>query len=218
MAQFASDAFTGTSGTALQTYDSNWVEHGSSSGDDATIESNRAGSRSVGNTTKLYYHQGAPAAADYSVSSDVYCVTNLGSGGICGRINTAANTFYISRCDAAAAGYALYKAVSGTFTQLGSTSSATFSSSTTYQVKLKMVGSTIELFKAGEGTATISVTDTAITAAGKSGFRHNANQTTGFHIDNFSADDIGGSSLPTLTGITLSNITTSGYRATVAGS
>ena len=199
MAQFASDSFSGTDGTLLSTYSANWVKHSSSGAGTLLIYSDRA-RKNEGGDEALYYHSGTPGGADYSVTSLIACVSSAsGNPGVCGRINTAANTFYMARYDTASGGWQLFKRVTGTFTQLGSTSTQTFASGSK-EIKLKMVGSAIELFKEGGGSATISATDSAITAAGKAGLRASAaaTDTTSYHFENFSADDISGGA--TITG------------------
>lgn len=196
MAQFASDAFTGTEGDLLSTYSANWTLHTSYTGT-AEIASSRV--RQTSTTTTAYYHSGTPATADYSVSADLFMKdTNGGDGavGVIGRVDTAANTLYMARYNGGATdGWQLYKAVTGTFTQLGSTSAQSLTAATAYNVKLEMIGTAIKLYKELSGTATISATDSAITAAGKAGIRCATNglapsDTTGIHLDNFSADDV----------------------------
>lgn len=198
MAQFASDSFTGSAGTVLSTYSANWVRHGSyASGEMVLSDADRV-RRSNSNIT-LYYNTGTPASADYSVSADIFTKTaNAGDSflGVAGRINTAANTLYMARYGGGAdVGWQLFKIVSGVATQLGSTSSQSLTDETAYNVKLEMVGTAIKLFKELSGSATISATDSAITAAGVSGLRMSGGtaetNTTGGHLDNFSADDIG---------------------------
>lgn len=194
MAQFASDAFTGTSGTELSAYSGNWTKHPSSGAGTFVISNaNRCRKNSGDANEAIYYHSGSPASADYTVSADlVFVSSDVASPSVCGRMSTSANTFYMARYNTdLGGGWQLYKRVAGTFTQLGSTASATFTSGTKNLV-LRMSGSTIELYKEGSGTPTISATDTAISAAGKSGLRCGADtsDSTGLHIDNFSADDI----------------------------
>lgn len=204
MAQFSSDTFTGTENAELTAYNAAWTRH-ASYGNNCEIVSGRLRS-SVAVSPSVYYHSGAPASADYSVNADLYFLETDGGAdgvhGVVGRCSTSANTLYMARYAGASSDrWDLYKAVAGTFTLLGS-SAQSIASGTTNNVKLEMIGSAIKLFKQGSGTATISVTDTAITAAGKAGFRiANANNdTTGIHLDNFSADDAAAGGV-TLTGI-----------------
>lgn len=191
MAQFASDAFGGTENALLSTYNAAWSLHGSYTGT-CEIASNRV--RASLSTASMYYHSGSPAGADYSVSADLHFLTYRGGGGhmgVAGRIDTAANTLYMARYFSP--GWQLYKGVSGTFTQLGSTSSEEVSAASTINIKLEMIGTAIKLYNYGSGTALISATDSAISAAGKAGIRCGAvgSDSDGIHADNFSADDIG---------------------------
>ena len=186
---FASDLFSGTSGTELATYSASWVRHSNYSSAPAYISS--AGRARGDSTTPVcYYNTATPSSADYEVSADV-AITSVGSAftaGPVGRCNTTANTMYQARADGGDASWRLVKYVAGTFTQLGR-SAKTFSASTTLNVRLRMSGSTIELYKEGEGTAAVSVTDTSISAAGYSGLRLSAtmSDSLGFHLDAFDA-------------------------------
>lgn len=203
MAQFASDAFTGTSGTELTTYSASWTLHTSYSGLAYITDANRM--RHDG-TTSAYYHSGSPASADYSVSADQFFKETDGGDNtvaVAGRISTSANTMYFAAYSGSTNDYYLLrKIVAGTVTTIGSTSAASITDETSHNIKLEMVGSAIKLYKDGSGTATVSTTDTAISAAGKAGVRFagaTAGNASGIHLDNFSADDIGGGAT-TLTG------------------
>lgn len=216
MAQFASDAFTDTAGTALSTHSADWTLH-TSYGTGACVISDANRVRRSNNNSALFWHAGTPASADYEVSADLFTKETDGGAsntGVVGRVDTAANTCYHARYGGSSVdGWQLFKLVAGTATQLGSTSSQSLTDETTYAVKLKMAGTTIELFKEGSGSATVSVTDSAISAAGKSGIRFvgtGETNTTGLHLDNFSADDVGAASHPTSGAL-------SAQAATVAG-
>ncbi len=197
MAQFAVDTFTGTSGTELSTYSANWVKPSYSGSSNWVIsDANRARCEGANST---YYNTGAPASADYTVKVDVYIASDAAATpGVCGRLDTSAQTYYharAARVNSTTLNWELYKRVVGTFTQLGSSISQTIAVGNSYELKLSMVGTTIELYDEGGGSATISATDSAITAAGYSGLRENNTSTNSsrYHIDNFSADDVGGS-------------------------
>ena len=196
MAQFGSDSFGGTEGTELSAYNAAWTRHTSYS-ITAEIASGRVRVSSAG--TPAYWHSGTPSSADYSVSADLFAKETDGGtalAGVIGRVSTAANTLYHARYSGDTTdSWQLYKAVAGTFTQLGSSSAQSLTDETAYNIKLEMIGTAIKLYKEGSGTATISATDSAITAAGKAGIRmfHGApSDTAGIHIDNFSADDVVG--------------------------
>lgn len=206
MAQFASDAFTNTAGTQLPTHDAAWAAHPSYTTVAVISDADRVRNNTSAGTGGLYYHSGAPATADYSVSSDLFFKeANGGNGlaGVTGRTDTTANTYYMARYDGRTSDrWELLKVVAGVSTTLG-TSAEAITDETSHNIKLEMVGSAIKLYKDGGGVATVSVTDTGITAAGKSGlFVYNsasANNTTGIHPDNFSADDVSASTPKTAT-------------------
>lgn len=200
MAQFASATFTGTAGDELTVADGNWTRHSSSStGCNLVITDANAVRTGGSNGAAVYYHSGTPASADYSANVDITRPSALNTAaGPTVRHNTSATTFYLSRYDVADDTWRLYKAVAGTFTQLGSSVSASFSNGQTKNLKLEAIGSAIKAYADGAGAATISVTDTSITAAGQAGLRYGfggapvATDSTGLHLDNFSADDASG--------------------------
>ncbi len=186
--------FAGSEGDLLSTYSADWVKHTSSSGT-AEIANGRA--RQTNTTTAFYYFNGwTPASADYEVYADAWVESNSGdrASGVCVRMSTSAATMYLFRANVFASAYQAFKIVSGSSTQLGSNVSATFNNATAYQIKLRASGTTISAYKEGEGTPIISVTDSAISAAGKAGLRFfdSAGPTdlSGVHIDNFGADDL----------------------------
>lgn len=194
MTQFASDAFAAGSAAALESYDSAWVKvsgDGSASVSDVygrVYYSTSGASRYTKNT--------APPGADYSVSVDVYVASTLASSAAGPTVRHSGTTFYLART-VQGTGYQMFKCVSGSYTQLGSTSSATFVAGNTYNLKLEANGTAIKLYINGNSTATISATDSAITAANYPGiYKYEAgagSETTGHHIDNFSADTLSSS-------------------------
>lgn len=214
MAQFASAAFTGTDGTELSVADANWTKHGFGDGDDFLIITNRVRTASAGSTrVSQYYHSGTPASADYSVTADLYIVdANGGDNGcsVAARLDTAAYTFYFGRYNGAVGSWQMFKWVAGSATQLGSSVAESLSAATTHEVKLECIGTAIKLYKQGGATATISVTDSSITAAGKAGLyiRGTGSTTAGIHLDNFSADDISSGVTGTIA-VTLASFTSS---------
>jgi|SRR5687768_3364954 len=194
MAQFASDSFTGTSGTTLQTYSANWVEHTLGGGGDMLITANRLQQRVTGEG--LYYHTTSPSSADYSVSADLYTMSlspAFNYTAIIGRVNTAALTYYSVRYGTSI-GWQLTKIVAGTGTILGSNTLPAPGVGGSINVKLDMSGSVIKMLL--NGSVLLEATDTSITSAGKTGLRvFNNNVPTsseGLHFDNFSADEVSG--------------------------
>ena len=200
MAQFASASFTGTAGTELSDADSNWTKAPSSSAQNIIIsDAGRGRLDAVNAAASIYYHSGTPASADYSVSSTLFAKQASGGDtyiGVTGRQSTSVNTHYLAWYGGGITdAWQLYKVVAGAVTQLGSNSGQVLTDETGYAVKLEMIGTAIKLYKEGSSTPTISVTDSAITAAGKAGIRGaqstgSFGDTFGLHIDDFSADDI----------------------------
>lgn len=197
MGQFASDSFTNSDATVLTTHSANWTRHSSYATDCRITDANRARASATGYT--LHYRTETPASADYDVSADVYCVTFSArdeQAGVVGRCSTSADTTYrVVLKSWSADELRLHKVVAGVFTQLGSSYAVTLATSTAYGVKLTMSGSTIKAFL--DGTERVSVTDTAITDAGRAGIQvgyasaSTPSNSAGFHIDNFSADEAG---------------------------
>lgn len=180
---FVNDSFTGADGTNLTAHTgetgATWTAH-TASGATIVLTSNRAGD---GGNNAIYYASGLPATADYDVESLIYFVTNTASAHfICGRMDTTANTFYGMRWNQGTTAWQLYKRIAGTFTQLGSDYTDAVATGNTRTAKLQLRGTTITAFI--DGTSRISVTDSAITAAGRVGFRGNgALSTSGGHND-----------------------------------
>lgn len=197
MAQFASDNFTGTTGTILSTYNAAWTLHTSYS-DTCQLATNRVRA-STASTVSAYWHSGTPAAADYIVKADLFTKVNDGGTSVtsvAGRVDTSANTMYLGGYAGSSSDrWEISKLVAGTFTLLGSSPQA-LADETSFNVQLEMIGTAIKLYKQGSSTATISVTDSSITAAGKAGIRINPGSSIsdllGLHLDNFSADDVVG--------------------------
>lgn len=194
MTQIASDAFTSGSNVALESYSSNWTKVSGDNSLSVSGDYDRVYFSTTG-TTRYRYTGATPSSADYSVSVDVYVASTLATScaGVLGRASASGDTFYLART-VQGTGYQMFKCVSSSYTQLGSTSTKTFSGSTTYNVKLEMNGTAIKTYVEGSGTSSISATDSAITAAGYSGiYKYEASSgsdTTGHHIDNFSADTL----------------------------
>lgn len=129
-----------------------------------------------------YQNSATPSTADYYVEAVFNAVTALAGDfyGIAGRINPTVQTYYMFRYAQAAAQWQLIKVVSGTSTTLG-TFADTVNTGDSRIARLTMVGSTIS--GSVGGSVVVSVTDTAITAAGLAGMRTAMTQTgtTGAH-------------------------------------
>jgi len=171
--QFLVDSFTDTTGTAITAHTPEtggaWVlQTGYAPTNPLTISS--TGTAYARDGLDVYRNTAAPASADYYVECVLVWKSTKSDDamGVMGRADAAANTLYWARFSASAGGYQLFKTVAGTNTQLGTTQTATFTSGS-HTVRLTMLGSTISM--SVDGTTLVSVTDTAITAAGFAGVR-----------------------------------------------
>jgi hypothetical protein len=129
--------------------------------------------RATSISASVYQSTVTPATADYEVSTwidirskDTQTIQN----GPAGRMSASADTYYYARyTEGATPGFSLFKRVAGTATQLGSTFTNTLWDGQWVKLTLSMQGSTIKMIV--NATERVSVTDSAITAAGKAGVR-----------------------------------------------
>lgn len=223
--------FNGTPGDALNTYDSGFTRL---SGDTGTTVITAGGRARRGNTSGAQYTWGTdlPPSADYWVEAKFTIESNnvLERIGICGRASNSARTFYYARIRTTGSNpdcfVELYKAVSGTFTQLGSGYTISNNGDPTYTIRLDMQGSTIRVLV--DSVERISVTDSAITAAGRIGTYQSADATSpsdtaGTQIDDltasFAASDVTATGAPpTITLTAPTGVATSGAPVTASGS
>lgn len=135
---------------------------------------------------------GSPPNADYFVemAMDFKTVVGTLNVGPAGRIDPSVNTMYWARYHSGNLGFELYKTVANTTTILGEIVPYAFPTGTTHVLRLTMVGSVISLDV--DGVNLITVTDTAITAAGKAGFRAGGTVNaagTGIHVVSVNASE-----------------------------
>src|SRR3990167_417787 len=107
----------------------------------------------------------ASPAADYDVEAIVRLTVTGGMGVVVRYLDD--NNMYLLFLNTVGQTLEIYKKVSGSYTQLGSTYSAGQSISIDYTLKLSMVGSTIKGYQ--DGVERISATDSDLTATGKPG-------------------------------------------------
>jgi hypothetical protein len=149
------------------------------------------GSTAAGGSSyySLYTASGVPDSADYVVECDLYLISSVPSLNIgpCIRASTSADTYYSAFYQSGE--LLLIKRVAGVNTTLGSWTSALSYGGTAYRLKLAATGTTIAV--AVNGVERISVTDGAITAAGRAGLRAASveNPDEGIQIDNLWAYD-----------------------------
>lgn len=195
MGQFASDLFEGTEDAELSAYNSAWISASYYSG---TLEITNGRVRPSSLTNASYYHTNTPASADYSVSAFAYKTSASTNNqlGVTGRQSSSVATYYraaIYRSTSTQSILQLFKFVSGSATQLGSNAAVAHDDAMSKQVKLEMIGTAIKAYFDGSATPEISVTDSAITAAGYAGIRSFAStiptDTNGIQFDSWSADE-----------------------------
>jgi hypothetical protein len=190
--QFLNQTFSGTTGTAITSLTpatgGAWsVQSGFSPASPNAIDT--AGTALYSPTSSGSYQNAAtPPSANYYVEAVMTMLSSVSADNvsITGRADTASNTLYFAGYSVTAGGWRLFKVVAGTATQLGTTQTDAWSSGSR-TVRLTMTGTTIAL--AVGGSTLISVTDTAISAAGKAGVRYGLAQgpSSGIHINSIVA-------------------------------
>jgi hypothetical protein len=198
------DTFTGADGTLLSAHAGElgaaWTLHPSYTGT-LQLAGNRL--RATSTTATAYYASGVPSGAEYDVTATITRLSgSVNSIGILGRMDTAANTFYMARYSPSA--WQLFKFVNGVSTQLGSAVSDSFPDTRT--VTLEIRDAAKKLFV--DGVERISSPDNVITAAGRVGVRDSPSvaptDSTGFHLDNLVASVTAASKQVRETGIWVS--------------
>lgn len=191
MTQFVSDNFDGIAGTDITAHNANWVSVTGATGT-ASLDGTRLRQTSSSVGAAMFYRSDAvPAAADYSVSTDVYVSSNTGTGavGIAARVSDSAQTFYQARV-LNGTGVQLQRSIAGSVATLGTYAMA-LANGQIVALKLEMVGSTINVYVDGSSTPDISATDANIAAAGYPGFRFLNLSGGQLRLDDFSADEGG---------------------------
>ena len=175
-AGFASDSFTGSTGTLLDGHSPElggaWTKRTIANADTTAQITSSGTIRKSGSGTyaALYTSAAAPTSADYTVSADIVTksVVTQDIAGVVGRVDTtvAAGTYYGVRYDQSVGAFVLFKMVGGAYTVLGTVSGASAAGSTSHIV-LDMKGSSIRMIV--NGVPSNAVTDTSITASGSAG-------------------------------------------------
>ena len=194
------DSFTDTNGTLLNAHTSDsgpgWTL--ASADNNGAIQSNALLANGTANPT-VYLYNSTPPTADYSVQAVLLIQSDSGSG-VIGRADAIGTTYYQARYFKSLNQWQLFSTVAGASTTLG-TYSETVTAGTTRTVKLTMAGTTITLLV--DGVSQISVTNSAITAAGKAGLR--LTKSTSATVDSFSLND-GYTPTPDTIAVTDSNL------------
>jgi hypothetical protein len=197
MTNFAQDSFAGINGADLNSRNddlgNSWSRAGGTANAavlDTSTSPNSARGNGLGSLA-YYKNSGTPASADYTVQATIFVkgATTSTAVSMLGRVSTnstADDTYYQASATyngSAQAAVQLFKKIAGVVTQLGSDFLHTWASGDV--IKLVMSGTTIKVNL--NGTDVITVTDSAIAAAGFSGVRLNASSSDGLWVQSFSA-------------------------------
>lgn len=195
MAVFARCDFSGDPATTLVdahttadlTPHPTWIRNTAAAGTAAISNAGRA--RATSSSAGIYYHNGAPADADYSVFGTLRCFSNTGLWSLGARMSaTPTNTYYFAGYDFANTRWFIGKLVSGTQTLTLGTAAAALSVGSSYLCRFEVEGTALRLYV--DDALTCSATDSSISAAGFAGFRlQTGSDTAGYHLDDWSADD-----------------------------
>jgi hypothetical protein len=180
MALPATDTFTGTDGTALQTYSGNWSIRAGG----FVINTNAVSPSSSALENAAWWN--ADAFADDQYATGTIAAIGGSALGLAVRVDTGANNSYYGYYSDATTSY-LFKVVSGTWTQLGSTGAGWSAGDV---IRLEISGTSLRPMVNGV-TASIgvqTVTDLASGAAGLSGW----NSDTANRLDNWEGGNLGG--------------------------
>lgn len=192
MAVFASDDFTDTDGTVITSHTATsggpWVRWDATVGQ-FQINGNRCRPNTSGNC--LAYITQGPVTAEYDVEADIVARSHIAGSawGIAGRMSTGQPTYYLVQYFETDRKFYLSRVVNNAFTNLTSVA-VTLTIDQPYRVRLQIRDEIKRVFV--DGAEILSTTENLITAAGKAGIRsfQSAGNTTGYHLDNFSARDL----------------------------
>lgn len=185
------DTFTDTAGTSLTAHTPEvggaWVlSAGESSGAMSISSAGRAYSADMIGT---FRNTAAMPFANQYVEADLVRLSAVSghSAGIAARMEDAFRSHYFARYAIDQSRWDLFKAVNGTFTNLGSYDDAGFTDGTTRKCRLECDGTTITMKI--DGVTRVSVTDDSLSEAAFAGTRSGGavTDTTGIHLDNFKA-------------------------------
>lgn len=185
---FADDTFAGTTTSDLGGQSASDGGTWTARDGTGTVVGNGAGAIGSGSASRGgYYHSGTPASADYTVSGDI-TITSSGKSSLslAARMNTASNEQYFIRWSGGIPGWEIYRRTGGSETSMWNGASGTVPT-TTVAATLEVSGSNISLYL--NGSLAQTVTNSAITSAGKAGIYNFFADAGGSTIDNFSASD-----------------------------
>lgn len=193
MTVLASDSFTGTPTTSLTAQNANWIQITGLVGVayfDSTGLRIRQDPASGGTVGQVLTGGTTPSTADYSVSADLFvsATTAGGSAGVVGRCASSVQSLYHGR-HLGGTGWQIVRYLSGTASVL-STAAFTVVAGTTYNLRLDMVGTTLNLYV--DGVLTVTTTDSNLTASGLAGIRFLNVSGGQYRLENYSQDQTEG--------------------------
>ena len=195
---FATDSFTGTDGTVLETYSASWTKIAGGSGSNFVLGTNRVYCSTAGVGWQMHYWNAAQATnADYDVTVVINRAAGNDSIGPAGRLSTNnADGYHVKYVNGS--GWALYQRSANTISQLGSYYNGDDPNGSPKTVMLRMVGTAISVLIGG--TVRIGPATGAVTAKGYAGIgSYYTGGTSSFYLDDFDASDPVAAG-PTITG------------------
>jgi len=195
---FATDSFTGTDGTVLETYSASWTKIAGGSGSNFVLGTNRVYCSTAGVTWQMHYWNAAQATnADYDVTVVINRAAGSDSIGPAGRLSTNnADGYHVKYLSGS--GWVLYQRSANTVSQLGSYYNGDDPNGSPKTVMLRMVGTAISVLIGG--TVRIGPATGAVTAKGYAGIgSYYTGGTSSFYLDDFDASDPVAAG-PTITG------------------
>lgn len=164
-----------------------WTRNTAAAG--TAVISNAGRARATSSSAGIYYHNGAPADANYSVLGTLRVFSNTGLWSLIARASaTPTNTYYFAGFDFANTRWFIGKLVGGTQTLNLGTAAASLTIGQDYACRFEVEGTALRLYV--DGALVCSATDSSISAAGFAGFRlATGTDSAGYHLDNWSADD-----------------------------
>lgn len=197
MADFVSDSFTDTSNTVLSSHTgetgATWTQHPAFTADVWRI-TNANRSRPA-NGVGGYYASGTAASAECDITWDLYTVTDTGFIGVFARFdldNPATAGYHMRYLSGGSDKWSLIEIVEGTWTEIGSYPEA-ISNGVTKSVLFECRNAYKRVWV--DGVLRIDRPNNSVTQVGYVGVRGSNNaddHTTGVHLDNFVATDVGG--------------------------
>lgn len=189
----ATETFTGSAGTQLQTHNADWARAQMISGDSdhaVLTDDNRVRIENSPVYTMANYRNtgNAPVSAEYAITADIIPDTVASGGaGVVARMTT--NDGYLARY-VFGTGWCLDLIIDGSLSSRLASLSATLTADQVYSVELRCT----DAYKAVliDGLLTLYSEDNTLTAAGHAGLvieGSSGSNTTGWNIDNFTAQD-----------------------------